>query len=55
MERGKRVEVNPIDDWITLGYSLEEAEILEKLSAISEECNPVSYEELKAAMDRIIE
>lgn len=55
MERCKRIEIKPIDEWTALGYSLEEAKMLDKLSEISEECNPVPYEMLKEAMDRVKE
>lgn len=47
-----KVGIPVIDEWIAIGYTLEEAEALVKLSEIDEQCNPVLYEELKAAMNR---
>jgi hypothetical protein len=48
-----KTAIPELDEWIALGYTLEESIALAKLSEISEECIPLSYEELKAAMDRI--
>jgi predicted Zn-ribbon and HTH transcriptional regulator len=47
-----KIGIPELDEWIALGYSPEESVALAKLSEISEECNPVTYEELKEIMDK---
>lgn len=44
-------EDDEINEWMNLGYSLNESEVLKKLSNVEEQ-QVVSYEELKVAMDR---
>lgn len=48
-----KVGISEIDDWIALGYTLEEAQTLVKLSEISEQCNPMPYETIKETMDKV--